>query len=100
MTTSVYAIATMDTKGAELDFVAQNLIAAGVAVTTVDVGTRESPAVPPSIDRHRVAACHPEGAEAVLGQADRGRAVAAMSVALQAFLLHEHSTRRVAGVIG
>ena len=42
MTRSVYAIATMDTKGQELAFVAERLRAAGVPVVTVDVGTLAS----------------------------------------------------------
>ena len=45
MDQSVYAIATMDTKGHELAFVAERLRAAGVAVVTVDVGTKDPPVV-------------------------------------------------------
>lgn len=100
MLRNVYAIATMDTKGTELAFVAQNLVGAGVPAVTVDVGTRAQPAVPADIDREQVAACHPDGARAVLDQTDRGRAVGAMGVALEAFLLREHAAARVAGVIG
>ena len=59
MDQSVYAVATMDTKGHELAFVAERLRAAGVAVVTVDVGTKEPPVVPADIDRSTVAGCHP-----------------------------------------
>ncbi len=98
--TAVYAVATMDTKGAELAFVAERLTAAGVEVVTVDVGTGSDAVTQPQIDRMQVAGCHPGGATAVIGLTDRGRAVEAMSIALEAFLRREHADGRVAGVIG
>ncbi len=100
MPRTVYAIATLDTKGAELAFVADRLIEAGVPVVTVDVGTHGPPVGRPGIDRGRVASCHPDGPAAVFGQTDRGRAVATMGVALRAFLLGQHQEGRVGGVIG
>lgn len=96
----VYALATMDTKGEELAYVAQCLQRAGLAVTTVDVGTRAAPAMAPDIDRARVASFHPQGSAAALDQTDRGRAVAAMSVALEHFLRAEFDAGHVAGAIG
>ena len=42
MPQSVYAVATMDTKGHELAFVAECLRAAGVSVTMVDVGVQSA----------------------------------------------------------
>jgi uncharacterized protein (UPF0261 family) len=102
MTPSVYAIATMDTKGHELAFVAGRLRAAGIAVVTVDVGTKESPVVRADIDRSTVAGCHPiEGTcEASLSHSDRGSAITAMSQALECYLHREHQSGRVRGVIG
>lgn len=97
---TVYAVATMDTKGAELAFVADRLSAAGVAVVTVDVGTGSDPTLRPDVDRTQIAACHSGGAAAVIGLTDRGQAVEAMSVALEAFLRSEHAAGRVGGVIG
>jgi uncharacterized protein (UPF0261 family) len=100
MPSPVYAIATMDTKGAELAFVAARLADAGVTVVMVDVGTSAEPVVCPDINRERIAANHPGGVAAVIGQTDRGRAVETMGVALKAFLLSEHAAGRVGGVIG
>jgi uncharacterized protein (UPF0261 family) len=100
MPATVYAVATMDTKGREVAFVAERVRAAGAAAVTVDVGVKDAPAVPPDIPRKRVAACHPRGAAAVLGHADRGAAVTAMSEALTEFLRREHAAGAVAGVIG
>jgi uncharacterized protein (UPF0261 family) len=91
----------MDTKGDELAFVAERLTDAGVSVMTVDVSTRDGPTPrPPDVTRATVAACHPNGLAAVLGQTDRGRAVASMAVALREFLVREAAAGRVAGVIG
>ncbi len=59
MTQSVYAVATMDTKGHELTYVAEVLRASGVNVVTLDVGTLEPPTVAPDVERSRVAAFHP-----------------------------------------
>ena len=43
MAESVYAIATMDTKGQELAFLASRLRAAGVKAVIIDVGTLAAP---------------------------------------------------------
>ena len=73
-TKSVYAIATMDTKGHELAFVAERLRAAGVAVVTVDVGTKEPAAVARMSTDRRVAGCHPTARRPrrLAAQSDRG----------------------------
>ena len=92
---AVYAIATMDTKGEELAFVAQCLRAAGVDVKMVDVGTASDPTVQPDITRAAVTANHP-----IDTGADRGSAVTAMSQALTDFLRAQSEAGRVAGVIG
>ena len=88
MSQTVYAVATMDTKGHELAFVADCLRAAGVAVVTVDVGTKQPPVVPADIDRTTVAACHPmaNGRGTAMSHSDRGQAIAVMSQALECFL--------------
>jgi uncharacterized protein (UPF0261 family) len=102
MSRTVYAVATMDTKGHELAYVAERIQAAGAPVVMVDVGTRAQPVVQPDIDRHIVAECHPhsEGRMAALAESDRGQAITAMSEALVGFLGGEQSAGRVAGVIG
>lgn len=94
MSAKVYAIATMDTKGAELEFVAQRLRACGVDVVTVDVGTEQEPTVQPDIDRSTVLG------ERSFPAGDRGPAVTAMGEALKAFLSERCRDKSVAGVIG
>jgi uncharacterized protein (UPF0261 family) len=102
MTWSVYAVATMDTKGQELAFLAERLRAAGVPVATVDVGTLAAPTVPADIARATVIERHPEASvrRALFHITDRGQAITAMSQALENFLLEEYQSGRVAGVIG
>lgn len=100
MNPSIYAIGTLDTKGHELLYIAERVRAAGAACTIVDVGTASDPTVAPGISRETVAACHPDGAGAVLGHTDRGEAVTAMSQALARFLLREYEAGKVAGAIG
>ena len=105
MDQSVYAVATMDTKGHELAFVAERLRAAGVAVVTVDVGTHGASASSPAdVDRShrgrlssRLQAAAPAGA---CRQPTAAQAITAMSQALECFLRREHEAGRVAGVIG
>lgn len=99
---SVYAVATMDTKGYELAYVAECLRQVGVSIVTVNVGTMEPPTVAPDIDRATVAGCHPgpEGRTAALSGSDRGQAIAAMGEGLEAFLRRETDSGRVSGVIG
>jgi uncharacterized protein (UPF0261 family) len=97
---AIHAIATMDTKGEEIGFIASIIRATGADVVTVDVGTLSPPTVAPGIARETVAARHPGGAAAVLGKTDRGQAVAAMSDALTAFILKQHAQGKIAGVIG
>jgi uncharacterized protein (UPF0261 family) len=102
MSQSVYAIATMDTKGHELAFVAERLRDAGVAVVTVDVGTAGLPLTDPDIDRLTVAGFHPTatGRASALRATDRGQGITAMSEALEYCLHGEHESGRLAGVLG
>src|SRR5262245_22705733 len=102
MTASVYAVATMDTKGRELSFLAEMLRGAGVPVVTVDVGTMNEPEGKPDVGRSIIASHLPDQSKrsSVLNQTDRGQAIGAMSQALEQYLLAEWKSGRVAGVIG
>src|SRR5688500_11469229 len=72
MTRAIYAVATMDTKGHEVQFVADEIRRAGGTAVTVDVGTQGPPVVKPDVARETVAGCHPGGRSSVLGKNDRG----------------------------
>lgn len=95
MGSAVYAIATMDTKGEELQYVARRLRDCGVEVKTVDVGTGEVPSASPEVSREEVL-----GDKALPPSDDRAAAVTAMGEALTDYLLSETAAGRVAGVIG
>lgn len=99
MTNTIYAIATMDTKGEELEFVASVLRAAGTTVTTVDVGTKSPPTVQPNVSREQILASLSQRSVDVVAT-DRGQAISQMSDALREFLLQQLKAGRVGGVIG
>lgn len=91
-----YVIGTWDTKGPELDFITERLASAGVRTARVDISTRGAAATA-EFSPADVAAHHPDGPGAVLGQSDRGKAVSSMTVALERFIA---SRNDVAGAIG
>ncbi len=95
----VHVVGTYDTKGEELAYLAGLIRAQGLAVTEVDVGTRE-PAAGVDVTAAEVAAFHPQGASAVLGLSDRGTAVAAMGEAFARFLASRDDVAAVIGLGG
>jgi uncharacterized protein (UPF0261 family) len=100
MTRAIYAVATMDTKGHEVQFVADAIRRAGGTAVTVDAGTQAAPVVKPDVPREAVADCHRGGRASVLGKTDRGSALAVMAEALTEFLRRRHAAGELAGVIG
>ena len=92
----IFVVGTADTKGEELAWLAQAVSASGASVLTVDVGTK-NPTIPTDIQAATIAACHPDGADAVLGGNDRGEAVTAMGLAFAHFLRGRDD---IAGVVG
>ncbi len=99
MSAVVYAIATMDSKGAELAFVADLLRATGVTVKMVDVGTLSPPTITPEITRQEVLAAVGQ-LSSLDGSTDRGTAIRQMADALRKYLMGEVAAGRVAGVLG
>lgn len=96
----VYAIATMDSKGDEVAFVAEQLQRLGLSVVTVNVGTFGPATINPDIDRDRVLQFSSIQSASVLKGMDRGQAIDVMSQALAGFLKHEFAEGKVSGVIG
>ncbi len=92
---NVYVVGTADTKGEELRYVADLVRATGVTTTLVDVGTLGSDPTM-NVGPHKVAAHHPDGADAVFSD-DRGTAVSAMSIALTNYIEEQDD---VDGIIG
>ena len=80
MSAMIQVVGTADTKGEELAYLRDLIVAGGGQARIVDLGTR-APSVPVDVPAEAVAACHPDGAGAVLDGDDRGTAVAAMGTA-------------------
>ena len=97
---TVLVVGTGDTKGAELAYVAGVVRDRGVRAVVVDVGTTAYEQRPDvgsgDVGPGEVAAHHPDGADAVRLD-DRGAAVGAMSLALEAYV---RSRSDIAGIIG
>jgi uncharacterized protein (UPF0261 family) len=96
----VYAIATLDSKGREVDYLACQAREAGADAVVVDVSLYGPPQVPPDITRMEVASRHPRGAGKVMGPEGKNAAISAMSEALAAYLRDEHAAGRLAAAIG
>jgi uncharacterized protein (UPF0261 family)/ABC-type branched-subunit amino acid transport system ATPase component len=91
----VLVAGTLDTKGVELRFIRDLLKDAGVRTRLVDLSTSGKPSgaeIPPM----QVAAHHRHGANAVFTD-DRGKSVAAMTEAFEAWMRHQSG---IAGIIG
>jgi uncharacterized protein (UPF0261 family) len=95
----VYVIGTMDTKAEELRFAAACVRRAGAEAVLVDVGTRGA-GEGADVTAATVAAQHPDGASAVLGLDDRGKAVGGMAEALTRWLLARGDVGAVLGLGG
>ncbi len=93
----IYLVGTQDTKAAELAYLRALLAAGGADFLVVDVSTGPTETAV-DISARDIAACHPEGADAVLGLRDRGRAVAAMAAAFAAYCTAHKD--RITAIIG
>ncbi len=92
-------VGTADTKGAELAYAKESVIAAGAEAVLIDVGTRSGKTVA-DVKAEDVAAFHPAGAAAVFQAGDRGAAITAMSEALTGYLLARDDIGAVLGLGG
>lgn len=80
----LYLVGTFDTKSEELGYLAGLLRRGVLPVVTVDLSTQKT-AEGADVSAQEVAACHPKGADHVLGGTDRGVAVKAMAEAFARF---------------
>ncbi len=98
MSEPVYLIATMDSKGHEIEFLSQVLQRGGVQSVMVDVGTYAAPQVTPHIGRDDVLHCIGKTSSDL--PADRGEAISVMGRALATFLRRRWESGRMGGVLG
>ncbi|MDW8371087.1 MAG: ABC transporter permease, partial [Geminicoccaceae bacterium] len=90
----VLVVGTLDTKGAELRFVRDQIRAAGLRSRLVDLSTSGKPSSA-DVTPQQVALHHPQGPNAVF-TGDRGRSVAAMA---EAFVQWIRRQEGIAGII-
>jgi uncharacterized protein (UPF0261 family) len=93
-TRAAYVAGTFDTKGRELFYLGQCLEKLGLRIVTVDLATSGKPS-PANVHPREVARHHPDGERAVFSD-DRGRAVTAMAIAFERFML---GRRDIGGLI-
>lgn len=96
----IYAIATLDSKGREVEYLARQAREAGAEAVIVDVSLKGIPQVVPDIPRSEVASRHPEGPGRVTGGHAKTDAMSAMGEALTAFLRAEHEAGRLCAAVG
>jgi len=97
----VALVGTLDTKGAEYQWMADRLAGHGVAVTVIDTGIREPHGFtgPVDIDQRRVAAAAGRDLEELRGRGDRGIATAAMGEGAAAVLAELLGAGELDGVL-
>jgi len=96
---TVVLIGTLDTKGAEYDFLRERLELEGVRSLLVDVGTLEPPTSKPDISREEVAAAAGVDLPALVAARDRGQSVTAMAEAAASIVRKLYDEGRCDGVL-
>lgn len=96
---TIAVLGTLDTKGHEHAYVADQIRQLGHNALLIDVGTGGAAQVAADIDRFAVAAAAGIDLPALIAAADRGVCVSAMSEAAPRFLLQLHDDRRIDAVI-
>lgn len=75
---SILVVGALDTKGNEVRFLRDRLVAAGLAAMVVDIGVLGPPAFQPDISRDEIGRAAGESIADLAAAQDRGRAIAAM----------------------
>jgi uncharacterized protein (UPF0261 family) len=96
---TIAILGTMDTKGEEHAFVADQIKQRGHEVLVIDVGALEEPRLKPDITRREVAAAAGVDLDALIARRDRGETVAAMSKGAPIVLSRLLVERKIDGVI-
>ena len=96
---TIAILGTMDTKGEEHGFVAEQIKARGHRTLVIDVGALEPPKLQPDITREEVAKAAGVDFAALVARRDRGEAVAAMSKGAPVVLSRLVAEKKIDGVI-
>ncbi len=96
---TIAVLGTLDTKGHEHAFVADEIRRLGHQPLLMDVGSGEAPQVTPDITRYEVAQAGGVDLAALKQRGDRGECVSAMAMAAPRLLERLYREGRIAGVI-
>ena len=96
---TIAILGTMDTKGVEHGFIAQEILRRGHKVLVIDVGILSEPKLKPDVTREEILASAGIELTALLQKKDRGEAVAAMSKGAPIVLARLAAERKIDGVI-
>jgi uncharacterized protein (UPF0261 family) len=96
---TIAVLGTLDTKGEEHAFVADQIRGRGHQVLFIDTGTLESPKVTPDVTRQEIAAAANADPSFLAAKRDRGEAVKAMSLGAPIVLSRLAQEGRIHGVI-
>jgi uncharacterized protein (UPF0261 family) len=96
---TIAILGTMDTKGEEHAFVAEQIKARGHQILVIDVGTLEPPKLKPDIVREEIAKAAGVDLGALVARRDRGESVAAMSKGAPIVLARLAAEQKIDGVI-
>lgn len=100
MAKSIVILGTLDTKGDELRYVRERIIALGARAIVVDAGIMDPPAFPPDIDRAAVAAAAGTRVEDLAQAGDRGEAVSRMAAGAAHIVADLVARGEADGIIG
>jgi len=99
MSKTIALLGALDTKGAEYGFVKNCIEDRGHKTLLIDVGVLGSPALKPDVNRDKVAKAGGADIEKLVADADRGRAVAAMSQGAAVILPKLYAEGKFDGVL-
>ena len=97
---TIAVLGTLDTKGKEVEFLAEQIHARGCDTLIVDLGILGPPVIEPDVSRQTVLATIGKLVETLAKCGDRGRAVTAMTRGVERILPELHAQGRFDGVIG
>jgi uncharacterized protein (UPF0261 family) len=97
---SVLIVGTLDTKGVEIAFVRNRLIAAGVPVTTADAGVLGEPLFPPDISRTELFQAAGANTDELKRTADRGKSIESAATGAARIAERLHKAGKLSGVLG
>jgi len=97
---AVVIVGTLDTKGEEVDFARDVILAQGVDVHVVDVGVMGDPEFEPDTSAGEVAEAAGTTLDALREAGDRGEAIEAMGEGAAAIATRLHEEGRLDGILG